>query len=124
MPQPNHLLRAARHRLPSPGAPGEYASRGEVASAVNAWLWHETGKKYELDAHYLAKLERGVARWPNAAYRSGLRHVLGAPDDASLGFTPPRRSDGGPCPPPENVTTPQWDAGAVAERVTAVTGAI
>jgi hypothetical protein len=122
MPQPNHLLRAARHRLPSPGAPGEYASRGEVASAVNAWLWHETGKKYELDAHYLAKLERGVARWPNAAYRSGLRHVLGAPDDASLGFTPPRRSDGGPCPPPENVTTPQWDAGAVAERVTAVTG--
>jgi hypothetical protein len=122
MPQPNHLLRAARHRLPSRGAPGEYASRGEVASAVNAWLWQETGKKYELDAHYLAKLERGVARWPNAAYRSGLRHVLGAQDDAALGFHPPRRSEGGPLPAPESATTPRWDAGIVAERVTAVTG--
>lgn len=122
MPEPNHLLRAARHRLPSPGAPGEHASRAEVASAVNQWLWRETGKRYELDAHYLAKLERGVARWPNAAYRSGLRHVLVAQDDAALGFRPPRRADRGPAPAPTAVTSPQWDAELVAERATAVTG--
>lgn len=122
MPQPNHLLRAARHRLPSSDAPGEHASRAEVARAVNRWLWQETGKRYDLDAHYLAKLERGVARWPNAAYRAGLRHVLVAEDDAALGFRPARRSDSGPSLAAGNDPNPQWDAWIVAERVTAVTG--
>lgn len=92
MPEPNRSLRAARERTPSPSAPGECASRAEIAEAVNAWLWNTTGKRHTLDAHYLAKLERGVARWPNAAYRSGLRHVLGAATDRELGFQRPRRS--------------------------------
>ena len=91
MSEPNCLLRAARERRPSPSAPGEPASRAEVAEAVNAWLWETTGKRHALDAHYLAKLERGVARWPNAAYRSGLRHVLGVDTDVELGFWRPRR---------------------------------
>lgn len=121
MPEPNHLLRGARHRLPSPGAPGEHASRAEVAEAVNAWLWQTTGKRYFLDAHYLAKLERGVARWPNAAYRSGLRHVLGATDDTALGFRPPRRGESGPTEhaPPGTLTA--WDAKAVADHAAAIT---
>jgi hypothetical protein len=88
----NHLLRNARLRLPSASAPGDHASRAEVADAVNAWLWRETGKRQCLDAHYIAKMERGVLPWPNAAYRSGLRHVLGANSDAELGFRAPRRS--------------------------------
>jgi hypothetical protein len=91
MSEPNRLLRTARERMPSPSAPGEPASRAEVAEAVNAWLWETTRKRYALDAHYLAKLERGVARWPNAAYRSGLRHVLGVDTDSELGFSRPRR---------------------------------
>jgi hypothetical protein len=40
----------------------------------------------------LAKLERGVVRWPSARYRTGLRAVLGVATDAELGFYPPRRS--------------------------------
>lgn len=120
MPQPNHLLRAARQRLPSPGAPGEHATRADVADAVNAWLWQETGKRYSLDAHYLAKLERGVARWPNAAYRSGLRHVLDAPDDGALGFRPPRRAEVSE-PDAQRASVSTWDAGVVADHAAAVT---
>lgn len=121
MPEPNHLLRGARHRLPSPGAPGEHASRGEVADAVNAWLWHTTGKRHSLDAHYLAKLERGVVRWPNAAYRSGLRNVLGATDDAALGFRPPRRGEPGLAKHAQPGTPAVWGAQAVVDDVAAIT---
>lgn len=121
MPDPNRLLRGARHRLPSSGAPGEHASRAEVAEAVNAWLWHTTGKRHSLDAHYLAKLERGVARWPNAAYRSGLRHVLGAVDDAALGFFPPRRGESGPTEQARLDGLTVWDADVVADHVAAIT---
>lgn len=119
MPEPNRLLRAARERLPSPGAPGEHASRAEVAEAVNAWLWETTSRRHALDAHYLAKLERGVARWPNAAYRSGLRHVLGAPDDATLGFNPARRAEAGLVAD----ATPndgRWEPGLVIERASRI----
>ncbi len=91
MPEPNGLLRAARERLPSPRVPGEHASRADVADAVASWLWETTHQRYPFDAHYVAKLERGVVRWPSAAYRAGLRHVLGAPDDAALGFAPSSR---------------------------------
>lgn len=121
MSEPNDLLRGARHRLPSPGAPGEHASRAEVAEAVNAWLWRTTGKQYALDAHYLAKLERGVARWPNAAYRSGLRHVLGATDDTALGFHPPRRSESGRTEHAQPGALTAWDAQAVADHAAAIT---
>ncbi|MFD5090451.1 hypothetical protein ACFWMR_07615 [Amycolatopsis thailandensis] len=119
MAEANRLLRAARERLPSPGAPGERASRAEVAEAVNAWLWEATGKRHALDAHYLAKLERGVARWPNAAYRAGLRHVLGAADDATLGFVPPRRASGGPLPSPVLFES-RWDSRTMIERAIAL----
>lgn len=125
MPEPNHLLRSARLRLPSSAAPGEPASRAEVAKAVNDWLWQTTGKRYELDAHYLAKLERGVARWPNGAYRSGLRHVLGVTDDATLGFRPPRRGDANTVldntQRTEGRTALCWETGTVLDRVTSVT---
>jgi hypothetical protein len=119
MQRPNSLLRAARERLPSAVAPGEHASRAEVAEAVNEWLWETTGRRYALDAHYVAKLERGVARWPNASYRAGLRHVLGATDDAALGFTPTRRVVGGPCRPAPSPSP--WQADHVVERAGAVT---
>ncbi|WP_051581787.1 hypothetical protein [Pseudonocardia acaciae] len=66
-------------------------SRSELAEAVNAWLWRSTGQRYDLDGHHIAKYERGAVRFPIAAYRAGLRAVLGASDDAELGFVTPRR---------------------------------
>lgn len=67
-------------------------SRAELADAVCDWLWATSETKYELDGHYIAKMERGAVRWPGAAYRSGLRAVLNVPHDSALGFVPP----GGP----------------------------
>jgi hypothetical protein len=65
-------------------------SRAELAEAVCAWLWNTTRKRYDLDAHTIARYERGVVRWPCAAYRAGLRHVLGA-DESALGFCQPQQ---------------------------------
>jgi hypothetical protein len=101
---PNERLRAARERTRSGEVPGECMSRREVAQAVNGYLHRTTGKVYDFDAHHLAKLERGVHRWPMAPYRAALRQVLGAATDAELGFYPPRRRAGrsrSPSPPPE-----------------------
>lgn len=86
--QPNDLLRTARERSPSRLAPGDCMSRGELAEAVNAYLWDATGEHYELDAHAVARYERGAVRWPGAQYRSALRQVLGADADSELGFWP------------------------------------
>ncbi|WP_054055641.1 hypothetical protein [Alloactinosynnema sp. L-07] len=61
-------------------------SRAELAEAVNAWLWETTGERFDLDARAVARWERGAVRWPGAYYRSALRQVLGALDDAALGF--------------------------------------
>lgn len=76
-------------------------SRTELAEAVCAWLWKTTKVRYDLDGHYVARMERGVVKWPNPPYRSGLRHVLGVATDAELGFqqtnrgsTVPVRDDG------------------------------
>jgi hypothetical protein len=88
---PNELLRTARERTRSREVPGECMSRREVAQAVNGYLYRTTGRVYDFDAHHLAKLERGVHRWPMAPYRAALRWVLGAATDAELGFRPPRR---------------------------------
>jgi hypothetical protein len=85
-PHPNELLRAARERSPSRLAPGDCMSRRELAEAVNAHLWRATGKRYDLDAHAVARYERGAVRWPGAHYRSALRHVLAAETDSELGF--------------------------------------
>ncbi|QUH03357.1 hypothetical protein HUO13_23275 [Saccharopolyspora erythraea] len=62
-------------------------SRSELASEVSAWLYRETGKRFDLDPHLVAKWERGAVRLPTAAYRSALRAVLGANSDADLGFS-------------------------------------
>ena len=83
---PNSLLRAARERTRSNRAPGAGMSRSELAEDVCAWLWRTTGERYSLDAHYVAKLERGVVRRPREAYRAALRHVLNAATDGDLGF--------------------------------------
>ncbi|WP_328990836.1 hypothetical protein OG394_31690 [Kribbella sp. NBC_01245] len=89
MSEVNGLLRAARERTRSPSAPGESMSRAELADAVCEWLWQTTQTQYELDGHYIAKLERGAVRWPGAPYRAGLRHVLKVASDNELGFIPP-----------------------------------
>ncbi len=106
MAQPNGLLRARREHIPSRWTPGECMSRRELAEAVNAWLWDTTGKRYELDAHSIARYERGAVRWPGAAYRSGLRHVLATSTDAELGFWPVRRE-----PPPAESRREPTDSG-------------
>ncbi|MGH3622557.1 MAG: hypothetical protein ACRDQ5_12310, partial [Sciscionella sp.] len=64
----------------------------EVAEAVNAWLWASAGRRYEISGNYISRMERGNVRWPNAAYRSALRHVLGVATDAELGLRNTRRS--------------------------------
>jgi hypothetical protein len=91
MVEPNEQLRRVRLSRPSPVHRGEPLSRAELAEAVNAELWRTTGKRYALDAHTIARYERGAVRWPGAAYRSGLRAVLRVRSDSELGFRPTRR---------------------------------
>lgn len=92
--EPNHLLRGAREARPSLSAPGEQLSRAELAEAVNDHLWWTTGKRHALDVHAIARYERGKVRWPNAAYRAGLKAILRVASDADLGFSPVRRGGG------------------------------
>ena len=66
-------------------------SRQELAEAVNAYLYAETGRVARVDAHYVGRLKQGVIRWPHAHYRRGLRAVLGAEPDAGLGLYLTRR---------------------------------
>jgi hypothetical protein len=114
MPETNELLRAARERTPSRRAPGEHMSRAELAEAVCNWLWETTETKYELDGHYVAKLERGAVRWPGAAYRAGLRYILNVANDNELGFVPP-----GTTPTPDLDLTTSSTAGMEDEVVDA-----
>ena len=88
MSPPNDLLRTVRMNTPSRALPGEPLSRRELAEAANVWLWQTTNKRYELDAHTIARYERGAVRWPGRHYRAALRHVLGVATDADLGFRP------------------------------------
>lgn len=93
--EPNDRLRRARERVESPNVRGECLSRQELAELVNAWVFEHTKdhRVVELDAHYIAKLERGVIRWPqDSGRRAGFRAVLGVEMDAELGFRRPRRS--------------------------------
>lgn len=66
--------------------------RSELADEVNRYLMTTTGKRYDLDRHQISRYERGEVRWPRAAYRAGLRSVLGVHSDAELGFTPRKQS--------------------------------
>jgi hypothetical protein len=92
--EPNRELRAAREARPSVRIPGTPLGRAELAELVAAEVYRRTGREAPVDAHYVAKLERGVIRWPSASYRSALAAVLdveGTDPDATLGFRPPRR---------------------------------
>lgn len=77
-------------------------SRQELAEAVNSHVWEWHGQRVEIDGHYVAKLERGVIRWPNSRYREAFRAVLGVRDDIELGFHIGRREEA-----PTRVTA--WD---------------
>lgn len=84
----NDRLRAAREAMPSLRVPDAHLSRAELAEAINRWLTSNTDRPGILDDSYVARLERGRIRWPNADYRAALRAVLGALSDAELGFRP------------------------------------
>ncbi|WP_205629605.1 hypothetical protein [Jiangella muralis] len=107
MREPNEQLRLARESTPSADVPGTAMSRQELADRVNALLFERTGRLSELDDNYVGKLERGIIRWPQAAYRDALRAVLGAATDRDLGFVNTRRLQAAPVLRPAQ----QQDAG-------------
>ncbi|WP_090063708.1 hypothetical protein [Lentzea flaviverrucosa] len=93
MPEPNSLLRAVREATASRQVTGARMSRRELAEAACAWLWETTRQRFPLDAHYIAKIERGAVGVPSDHYRAALRAVLGVATDADLGFaTTPKTS--------------------------------
>ncbi|MBF5001089.1 XRE family transcriptional regulator [Nocardia sp. BSTN01] len=65
-------------------------SRRELAEAVNSFLWRTQGIRREIDAHTIARYERGVVRWPGKEYRTALSAILGA-TVAELGFVANRQ---------------------------------
>lgn len=87
----NQQLRAARERTPSRRTPGACLGRQELAELANEWIYRHCGWITALDGNYLGKLERGRIRWPGEACRAALRAVLGAVNDAQLGFYNARR---------------------------------
>lgn len=87
----NEQFRHARRQQPSRRAPGECLSRQELAELVNAWIYTETGKRVELDANYIGKLERGTIRWPSRLYRQAFRVIFQVEADSQLGFFAQRR---------------------------------
>lgn len=104
--EPNTQLRAARLARPSSRSPGHPLSRGELAELVAAEVHRSAGHEAPVDAHYVAKLERGAIRWPGRTYRQAFAAVLEA-SESELGFRPPRRSDDG-------VPEPYTDDGLLA----------
>ncbi len=90
--EPNDALVRARARVESPHAPGEAASRQDLAELLNQWVWEHRGERVELDANYIGKLERGVVRCPQERYRAALRAITGAATDRELGFQRRTRS--------------------------------
>lgn len=113
MVEANQLLRAARQATPSPTSPRFTLSRSELAELVNAAVYRHTGHVAGLDGHYVAKLERGVIRWPGEAYRRAFREVLSAATNAELGFRydgplirPRRAATATPASPPPSSPSP------------------
>ncbi len=84
--KPNHLLREARLRMPSPSGSGRPMSRQELADAINAYLAPKDESEATLDANHIGKLERGTHRWPNDLRREAFRHVLNVTTDREIGF--------------------------------------
>ncbi|GAA2790509.1 hypothetical protein GCM10010522_04850 [Kribbella solani] len=66
---------------------------------VNEWVWQHRGRRTDLDANYIGKLERGLIRSPQADYRAALRAITGVRTDPELGFRVRRHSS----PAVENV---------------------
>lgn len=87
---PNIQLQQRRECTPSRFVPGATMTRAELADAINEHVWRTTGNRRDLDAHTIARYERGVVRWPNADYRRAMNQILAA-SDAELGFVPSRR---------------------------------
>lgn len=85
----NEALVSARLAQPSRSRPHQPLSRRELADLVGQYVWDTHRQQIALDENYIGKLERNVVRWPGSLYREALRAVLGAPDDATLGFYPP-----------------------------------
>src|SRR5690625_3998188 len=79
-------------------------SRAELAEAVNDHLWRTTGKRHALDAHAIARYERGKVGWPSAPYRAGLKAVLGADCEIELEFQPTWRGRNRKTPASETAT--------------------
>ena len=90
---PNDKFRDARESTQSQDHPNECLSRQEVADKANAWIWERHGKKYDLNANYVGKIEQGIIRWPTycAEQLSGrsLRYAktpnLGSPRGSKAG---------------------------------------
>lgn len=91
MPTPNLKLQQRREATPSPTVAGRSMTRAELAEAVNDNLWRTTGRRRELDAHTIARYERGAVRWPGKDYRQALCAVLHA-TETELGFAAARRT--------------------------------
>lgn len=87
----NDALRQHREAHLSPSGNGKPMTRAELAEAVNEHVWSSTNRQITLDADTISRYERGLIRWPNSTYRSGLRAVLGVRSDSDLGFYPTRR---------------------------------
>lgn len=68
-------------------------SRQDLADLINAHLAEHKVRHAPLDGGYIGKLERGVHRWPQQAYRDAFRSVLGVATYAELGFYIRRRPD-------------------------------
>lgn len=88
--QPNVQLQQRREATPSRVTPGQVMGRAELAEAVNTYIWRQHGQRRELDAHTIARYERGTVRWPNGLYREAFRAILHA-TDSELGFLPNRQ---------------------------------
>lgn len=82
----NEQLRAARLARLSPTGSGRAMSRQDLAELVNAHLAEQGVSHAPLDGGYVGKLERGIHRWPQQAYRDAFRAVFSAANDADLGF--------------------------------------
>jgi transcriptional regulator with XRE-family HTH domain len=95
--QPNDLIRQHRH--------ARGWTQQEAAEAIAAVVQRPNG----IDAQYIARLERGQIRWPNADYRAAIRTVYGAATDAELGLTGMRTRTDSPHEPHDTANSSAGD---------------
>jgi hypothetical protein len=86
---------------------------------VNEWIWQQRGRRTELDANYIGKLERGLIRSPQADYRAALRAITGVRTDPELGFRVRRHSS----PSVENVDRKEFIRAVIGVGAAAVSSA-